>query len=133
MKFHLNILILLLTVVTAFIGHLQECAPIEPVVTDRYADVISNADRHNNCEATLNDGISFGQTFSLRPQRVSSSSSGKNPVSYAGNAPVAYGSKISIYNIRCLARLGKERTETAPFQSDTSSAYYVFALRRILC
>ena len=130
MKLHLNMLVLLLTFAAAFVGHLQECAPIAAEITDTNADAISDTDRNSNREAILNNCLSMGQTFSLRPQRVSSSN-GYNPVSHFGNGFAA--SDRQRYNEKCLIKSGKERMETSPFQSSTSKAYYVFALRRILC
>ena len=94
---------------------------------DRLTD--ARACEEETSKAVLTDGQAAHRIASSRPQRL---------------LPV-YPVKPNRVSARLLMQLthcrtfqsspfdGRGRTESAPFQSSASCAYYVFALRRILC
>lgn len=95
---------------------------------DRLTDGV-HAIKHESQEATISDGQHAHRICYSRPQRLLPAHSVK---------PDRLSTRLQVFSSRSIHSFlflsGRiRRSESAPFQSFASNAYYVYALRRILC
>ncbi len=123
MNHYLHILIIFLMLI---VGQQETHAMTRP----REKDKISVVSKHNDTskEAVLSDSLSLLRVCSTCPQRII-------PV-FVENTGKIFG-RIVFYISKpqsCFLLMGGScRLETAPFQSQASCDYYIFALRHLLC
>ena len=123
MNSYLHILIIFLMLI---VGQQETHAVTRPCERDK----MSVVSKHNDTskEAVLSDSLSLLRVCSTCPQRIIPvfvESTGK-----IFGRIVFYISKPQSYFLQLG---GCNRMETAPFQSQASCDYYVFALRHLLC
>lgn len=110
---------------------------IRPLMDDSSDKLRAIESEGNASEGILSEGMNLIRILFSRQERIPNPLGGfrgRTAFFCSGGSNAALRSYLDdVFNTRHSHFQGEERREVAPYQTSVSCAYYVFALRRILC